>query len=148
MLLRPGLWFPGGICRWMTQSASSFFLSNSHGCLTMKRNVPRSQDFICIQACVRAFAQSATRPSQQNCGCKRKGSVRLSCRGLVVVSLTSVLDHSDVTGHTEPCCFEWENPAGNCWLDVICTHFFCSLFNVLPFFYADPFFVFRLLLPS
>lgn len=41
-----------------------------------------------------------------------------------------------------------KNPAGNCWLVVICTRFFFSFFNVLPFSFPNPFFAFRLLLLS
>lgn len=83
MLLRLGLWFSGCICRQMIQSMLSCFLWDSHVCLAMKRKVPFREDFRYIQACVHAFAQSTTLPSQQNCRCRKKGSVRPSCCGLI-----------------------------------------------------------------
>lgn len=72
-----------------------------------------------------ASVQSTKFPSWQNCGCKGKSSVRPSC-GLTTVCLTPVLDHSDITAHAEPCCFEQETPSRNCGLVAICTYFFLS----------------------
>lgn len=113
----------------MTQSMLRCFLSGSHTCLAVKRNMPFRQDFICIQARVHAFAQPATLPSRQNCRCKRTGGVRPSCCRLIAVSL---LDHSDVTGHTELCCFGQEKSSrellAGCYL-----HTFLLLFLFLTY---------------
>lgn len=56
-------------------------------------------------ACICSVSQTSVTAKLQM---QEEDSVMPSCCGLTTISLALVLDHSDVSDHSEPCCFGQE----------------------------------------